>query len=168
MTPMAEPLVFATVPDGGQDDLDAAVGELLERCHAIAKERNLDFEYEVLHRQDGVEADSRLSQILTEAAQVTDNNAERLVIGAGHDALIMARRMPISMLFLRSPGGISHHPDEAVIPADVDAALEVLGASIKRLADLEAPEDWSSAWDLAWPEEPSATSATSATLDLDG
>jgi len=27
------------------------------------------------------------------------------------------------MLFLRSPGGISHHPDESVLPQDVDAAL---------------------------------------------
>ena len=33
--------------------------------------------------------------------------------GAGHDAMIMAGRMPTAMLFLRSPGGLSHHPDEA-------------------------------------------------------
>lgn len=29
------------------------------------------------------------------------------------------------MLFLRSPGGISHHPDEQVREEDVAAALEV-------------------------------------------
>jgi allantoate deiminase len=45
--------------------------------------------------------------------------------GAGHDAMIVARRMPVAMLFLRSPGGISHHPDESVLPEDVTAALEV-------------------------------------------
>jgi allantoate deiminase len=45
--------------------------------------------------------------------------------GAGHDAMIVARRMPAAMLFLRSPGGISHHPDESVLANDVDAALEV-------------------------------------------
>ena len=28
------------------------------------------------------------------------------------------------MLFLRSPGGISHHPDESVLVEDVQAALE--------------------------------------------
>ena len=37
--------------------------------------------------------------------------------GAGHDAMIVARRVPAAMLFLRSPGGLSHHPDEAVLPA---------------------------------------------------
>ena len=35
----------------------------------------------------------------------------------------MVRRMPASILFLRSPGGISHHPDETVLPEDVAAAL---------------------------------------------
>jgi len=43
--------------------------------------------------------------------------------GAGHDAMVLAERMPAAMLFLRSPGGISHHPDEAVLEADVAAAL---------------------------------------------
>jgi allantoate deiminase len=33
--------------------------------------------------------------------------------------------MPAAMLFLRSPGGISHHPDESVLAEDVEAALEV-------------------------------------------
>jgi hypothetical protein len=32
------------------------------------------------------------------------------------------------MLFLRSPGGISHHPAETVLEEDVEAALHV-GAS---------------------------------------
>jgi allantoate deiminase len=54
--------------------------------------------------------------------------------GAGHDAMIVARCMPAAMLFLRSPGGISHHPDEIVMAADVDAALEV---GVRCLEELE-------------------------------
>jgi allantoate deiminase len=38
--------------------------------------------------------------------------------------MIVASRMPSAMLFLRSPGGISHHPDESVLEEDVAAALE--------------------------------------------
>jgi allantoate deiminase len=49
----------------------------------------------------------------------------RMVSGAGHDAMIMAAKVPSAMLFLRSPGGISHHPDESVLEEDVDAALAV-------------------------------------------
>ena len=33
--------------------------------------------------------------------------------------------MPAAMLFLSSPGGISHHPDEPVLEDDVAAALAV-------------------------------------------
>ena len=44
--------------------------------------------------------------------------------GAGHDAMVMAAKVPTTMLFLRSPGGISHHPDESVLRQDVVAALE--------------------------------------------
>jgi allantoate deiminase len=42
--------------------------------------------------------------------------------------------MPVAMLFLRSPGGVSHHPDEAVREEDVAAAL----AAGRRFLDLLA------------------------------
>ena len=54
--------------------------------------------------------------------------------GAGHDAMVMAGRVPTAMLFLRSPGGISHHPDEAVREEDVEAALRVGEKFLQRLA----------------------------------
>jgi allantoate deiminase len=37
------------------------------------------------------------------------------------------------MLFLRSPGGLSHHPDESVLPEDVEAALATSLAFIELL-----------------------------------
>ena len=33
--------------------------------------------------------------------------------------------MPAAMLFVRSPGGVSHHPDESVHEGDVAAAFAV-------------------------------------------
>jgi allantoate deiminase len=58
----------------------------------------------------------------------------RIDSGAGHDAMVMATRMPVAMLFLRSPRGISHHPDEAVIEGDVAAALGTGLAFLEGLA----------------------------------
>ena len=49
--------------------------------------------------------------------------------------MILAARMPVAMLFLRSPGGISHHPDEAVLEGDVAAALGVGLAFLDDLAE---------------------------------
>jgi allantoate deiminase len=54
--------------------------------------------------------------------------------GAGHDAMVMAARLPTAMLFLRSPGGISHHPAEAVLEEDVRAALDVGRSFLARMA----------------------------------
>jgi allantoate deiminase len=62
----------------------------------------------------------------------------RIDSGAGHDAMIMAARMPVAMLFLRSPGGLSHHPDEAVVEDDVAAALAVGRAFLEDLARAHA------------------------------
>ena len=57
-----------------------------------------------------------------------------MVSGAGHDAMVVAPCFPTAMLFLRSPGGISHHPAETVLPADVAAAIE---AGLHFLSELE-------------------------------
>ena len=67
----------------------------------------------------------RLTDALARAVAATGRPVHRMTSGAGHDAMIVARRVPSAMLFLRSPGGISHHPDERVLEEDVAAALEV-------------------------------------------
>jgi allantoate deiminase len=46
------------------------------------------------------------------------------VSGAGHDAMIMAQKAPAAMIFLRTPGGISHDPAESVEMVDVAKAIE--------------------------------------------
>jgi allantoate deiminase len=47
-----------------------------------------------------------------------------MVSGAGHDAMILAEKVPAGMIFLRTPGGISHDPTESVDVADVAKAIE--------------------------------------------
>lgn len=49
--------------------------------------------------------------------------APSLPSGAGHDAIAIAERWPVGMLFVRCKGGISHHPDESITTADVAQAL---------------------------------------------
>jgi len=49
----------------------------------------------------------------------------RMVSGAGHDAMILAEKIPSAMIFLRTPGGISHNPRESVKAEDIEKAIEV-------------------------------------------
>ena len=59
--------------------------------------------------------------------------------GAGHDAGVLAAAgVSSGMLFVRSlAGGLSHCPDEVSSPEDVALAVDVLAASLRRLAEDE-------------------------------
>ncbi len=107
---------------------------LLEQAAAIAGRRGVEYCCESSEVNAAVPTEARLTDLLAQAATSVGHPAPRMVSGAGHDAAIMARLAPMTMLFIRSPGGVSHHPDEAVRPEDVAAALEVMVAFIKELA----------------------------------
>ena len=96
----------------------------------IAATRGLTLQWEPRLDQAAVAMDIGLTELLGKHHKMTS--------GAGHDAMIVARRMPTAMLFLRSPGGISHHPDEAVIEGDVAAALGAGLAFLDALAGTNA------------------------------
>jgi allantoate deiminase len=78
--------------------------------------------------------DQYVSLRLIQAVEGAGFPVKKMLSGAGHDAMIMAGRVPTAMLFLRSPGGISHHPDETVREQDVEAALQVGKEFLERLA----------------------------------
>jgi allantoate deiminase len=101
-----------------------AVARLLEGAQQIAARRGLTFTSELRLDQAAAPMDAGLSEVLAQAVRAGGHADHRMASGAGHDAMIMAKRMPATMLFLRSPGGISHHPDESVLAQDVAAALE--------------------------------------------
>jgi allantoate deiminase len=78
--------------------------------------------------------DEKLTSFLSDAIEAAGFPAKTISSGAGHDAMVMAARVPTAMLFLRSPGGISHHPAEAALQEDVEAALRVGREFLMRLA----------------------------------
>jgi allantoate deiminase len=78
--------------------------------------------------------DPWLMQTLERGVERAGVPVYRLPSGAGHDAMIMATRMPVAMLFLRSPRGISHHPDESIIVDDVTAALSAGRECLEEIA----------------------------------
>lgn len=110
------------------------VARLLRRAQQIAARRCLTVSWEQRLDQPAVAMDSVLTELLARAVAHTGRPVHRMSSGAGHDAMIVARRMPAAMLFLRSPGGISHHPDESVLAEDAGAALE---AGTRFLDELE-------------------------------
>ena len=100
-----------------------AVDHLLAEAVSIAARRGLTTMSKMLMDQPAVRMDTRLCARATDAIRGIGIEPVSMVSGAGHDAMILAERVPSTMIFLRSPGGISHHPDESVRPEDVENAL---------------------------------------------
>ncbi len=57
-----------------------------------------------------------------------------LPTGAGHDAGILAARLPTAMLFVRNPTGVSHSPAEHADLSDCLAGVEALATVLADLA----------------------------------
>jgi allantoate deiminase len=74
--------------------------------------------------QKAVPMDPFLNSQIEEAMRKTGAEPYHMVSGGGHDAMIMAEKVPSAMIFLRTPGGISHHPEESVALEDVEKGIE--------------------------------------------
>jgi allantoate deiminase len=101
----------------------AAVAHLLTKAEAAGALRGVTVHAHLQSEQKAVPMDHALVQHLHQAAERAGFATQSMFSGAGHDAMILAPYVPTAMLFVRSPGGLSHHPDEAVREQDVEAAL---------------------------------------------
>ena len=108
--------------------------ELIRDARSIAHRRGIEFEWVKKMDERRVDMDKYLSLRLKVAVESAGFPLKTMPSGAGHDAMVMAARVPTAMLFLRSPGGISHHPDEAVLQEDVEASILVGREFLLRLA----------------------------------
>jgi beta-ureidopropionase / N-carbamoyl-L-amino-acid hydrolase len=61
-------------------------------------------------------------------------DAPVLPTGAGHDAGVLAARLPAAMLFVRNPTGVSHAPAERAEPADCELGVTALATVLGELA----------------------------------
>jgi allantoate deiminase len=141
---IVEPNAGNVVPGFAQVSLDVrhvkdatrvtAVEELVAKANLIAAQRGTTLERTDRLDQPAVPMDERLTALLKGAIEAAGYPMKTMPSGAGHDAMVMAAKVPTAMLFLRSPGGISHHPAETVLEEDVEAALRVGREFLLRLA----------------------------------
>jgi allantoate deiminase len=102
-----------------------AVQKVIAKAGAIAGRRGIAVAQAIQLDQPSARMDEQLTASLTASIAAAGFPPHTMSSGAGHDAMVMAARVPTAMLFLRSPGGISHHPAESVRVEDVEASLHV-------------------------------------------
>ena len=114
--------------DAWRARLDALVGELRERT-------GVEIDIAVASRSDPREFDLGLRAALSSAAEdVLGHAPPDLLCFAGHDAGVLAERVPAAMLFVRNPTGVSHSPEETVSLDDAAVACEVVARALEGLA----------------------------------
>ncbi len=98
--------------------------ELIRQAESTAARRGVSVKWKMLLAQNVVAMDPFLTKQIENAVQKAGCEPHRMASGAGHDAMILAEKVPAAMIFLRTPGGISHDPAESVHLDDVAKALE--------------------------------------------
>jgi allantoate deiminase len=111
-----------------------AARRLADAAERIAGRRCLRVHVETRSDFLATPMDAGFVALLEEAVRKAGFPVHRLPSGAGHDAMILAKHFPTAMLFVQSPGGLSHCPEESVREEDVAAGLAA-GAEFLRLLE---------------------------------
>lgn len=118
-----------------QERLDAVVGGVERAARASAAAHGVQLDVERESFTPVVEFDhalrDRLARILGKDAGL---KVPVLGTGAGHDAGILAGRVPTAMLFVRNPTGVSHSPAESAAEDDCVAGVLALADVLEGLA----------------------------------
>jgi allantoate deiminase len=101
-----------------------AVADLIREAQEIASQRGLSVNESTVLNQPAVAMEPFLIGHIEDAIAKAGCKPHRMVSGAGHDAMILAERVSSAMIFLRTPGGISHDPAESVASEDVEKAIQ--------------------------------------------
>jgi N-carbamoyl-L-amino-acid hydrolase len=106
--------------DRWSEALKQTAGELADRTR-------VEISLGVASRSEGREFSPDLRRRLADAAADTlGDTAPELICFAGHDAGVLAERLPAAMLLVRNPTGVSHSPAETIDLADAAAAARVV------------------------------------------
>jgi N-carbamoyl-L-amino-acid hydrolase len=113
--------------DRDLERLERLRGELESEAGAIARKERVEIALELASRSESREFDSGLRGRLSAAAEaIVGQPVPEHVCYAGHDAGVLAERIPAAMLLVRNPTGVSHSPAEHVALEDAAVAATVV------------------------------------------
>ncbi len=109
------------------EDIEAWHARLGERAAQLAERTGVEIDLEVASRSAGREFDPQLRASLTAAGRsLIGHDPPEVLCYAGHDAGVLAERIPAAMVFVRNATGVSHAPEEDIDLADAALAAEVV------------------------------------------
>jgi len=122
----------ARAPDEAR--LHAVVDDVLTQARTAAVAHGVDLGSAQESITPAVDFDAALRDRMVTALAATGIAAPILPTGAGHDAGVLAARVPAGMLFVRNPTGVSHSPAEHAEAGDCATGVTALAAVLADLA----------------------------------
>ena len=107
---------------------------VIERVAAVERETGLSCSVATTLEVEPAAMDEDLMRRLRDAASACGADCMDMPSGAGHDAMVVARRLPSAMLFVPSIRGKSHSEAEDTHPDDLALGCRVLAAAVERIA----------------------------------
>ncbi|MDN3016496.1 allantoate amidohydrolase [Paenibacillus sp. BSR1-1] len=112
---------------------EVALKRIQEECQQIANRRKLTCEFQLVFESPAVHCSSHFIGIIESVLEEHHMDPLRLVSGAGHDAMAIAKIVDTGMIFVRCKEGLSHHPDEFASQEDIEVGLSVLLNTILKI-----------------------------------
>ncbi|KVV57895.1 Zn-dependent hydrolase [Burkholderia territorii] len=121
--------------------VDAMERALRDACARVAAARGVQVSIDTCWRSPATPFDAACVELVARAADALGYTSERIVSGAGHDAILLARRVPTAMVFIPCVGGLSHNEAEDAFPDDVTRGTNVLLHAVLARAGVVARAD---------------------------
>lgn len=121
--------------DIDEADRNALEGRIRDYASQVCRKRGLELKIDLLQRVAPAPSSPEVKEAVACAGRLAGlGDLPELVSGAGHDGMQFSGKWPIGMIFVRSRGGISHHPGEWSSEADCGLGARVLYHALLRLA----------------------------------
>ncbi|OJF93030.1 M20 family metallo-hydrolase [Alkalibacterium sp. 20] len=128
-----EVILYVDIRDIKTDSRQELISKIISCGENISHHSDVSFEHKRVHNSLPVPIPSALQDKLAEAAKEEGIRPYFLPSGAGHDAMILGRYIPVALLFVRSRDGISHNPAEWSDLSDCVQTVQVLKRYIEKL-----------------------------------
>ncbi|SDP18676.1 Zn-dependent hydrolase [Halobacillus aidingensis] len=104
--------LYVDIRDIHESTRDKLVDLVIEKAEEIVEKHGVSLEWEEATRTKPVPIKEVFQKTMATSVENHGIRPVFLPSGAGHDAMILGRHVPISMLFVRSKDGISHNSEE--------------------------------------------------------
>ncbi|WP_078547539.1 M20 family metallo-hydrolase [Litchfieldia alkalitelluris] len=125
--------LYVDIRDIFEETRDTLVEEALKLASSIAKNHEIELTWKENTKIKPVPIKQEMQQMILSTMESLNIRPFFLPSGAGHDAMMVGKSIPVAMLFVQSKGGISHNPKEWSSLYDCLSAVHVLKGVVEKL-----------------------------------